>query len=158
MLDASERSFTLPRLRLRSSSSNSTTLASMIVKSVTVSFPSIQAVVNMRYPYRLTLGLSVWSLYQAATSHPTPKKSHIHPNRLPPFAVLKFPCPPTEGPQPTGLILTPCRTLPEYRTVALSSQFIGMTAVDNFGRGATTNKFLLLYLCYCDPAPWVSYL
>jgi len=26
------------------------------------------------------------------------------------------------------------------------------------GRAATTIKFLLLYLCYCESVPWVSYL
>jgi hypothetical protein len=146
MLDASERSFTLPRLRLRSSSSNSTTLASMIVKSITVSLPSLQAVVDIRFPYRLTLGLSVWSLFQAATSHLTPKISHIHPNQLSPFAVLKFPFPPTEGPQPAGLILTPCTTLPEYWTVALSSQVVRITAVDVLAElPPLTNAYYYIY-------------
>ena len=100
MLDKTKRCFTPPKLMLRSSWPNSATLASMIVKSVTVSLPSPQTVMEMSSPYRL----SVWSLFQTCTSHLTPKRS---PNRLPPFAI------PSLSGCHTGIVLTPCTALPE---------------------------------------------
>jgi hypothetical protein len=55
----------------------------MIVKSVTVSLPSPQAMVDMRFLYLLTLGLSVWSLFQAGTSHLTPKTAAVCYTEIP---------------------------------------------------------------------------
>jgi hypothetical protein len=49
----------------------------------------------------------------------------------------------TEGPQPTGIVLTPCTTLPKY-WLSPCQAGIGMRTVHSVGRAATTHEFLLL--------------
>jgi hypothetical protein len=58
-------------------------------------------------------------------------------------AIPSFPGFQTEGPQPTGIVLTPCTTLPEYQLSPCQAG-IGMRAVHSVGRAATTHEFLLL--------------